>query len=87
MGSRQQDKIVKVQEPSERMGGEKKESSPMYLRVVGRKKDRNITPLLGSTSAAMLVLLHQDAKLAPVQHLDPLEDSSSSHASSASCQG
>ena len=84
MGSRQQDKIVKVQEPSDRMG-EKKESSPMYLRVVGRKKDRNITPLLRSTSAAMLVLLHQDAKLAPVQHLDPLEDSSSSHASSASC--
>ena len=44
MGSRQQDKIVKVQEPSERMGGEKKESSPMYLRVVGRKKDRNTLP-------------------------------------------
>ena len=40
MGSRQQDKIVKVQEPGERMGGEKKESSPMYLRVVGRKKER-----------------------------------------------
>ena len=59
----------------------------MYLRIVGRKKDRNITPLLRSTSTAMFVLLHQEAKLAPVQHFNPLEDSSSSHASSTSCQG
>ena len=41
MGSRQQDKIVKVHEPGERMGGERKESSPMYLRVVGQKKERS----------------------------------------------
>ena len=38
MGSHQQDKIVKVQKPYERMGGERKESSPMYLRIVGREE-------------------------------------------------
>ena len=36
---------------------------------------------------AMLVLLHQEMKLTPVNHLNPLEDLGSSHAMSTSCQG
>ena len=35
-----QDWIVKVQEPLGEDGGEEKEDSPMYLCVVGWKKER-----------------------------------------------
>ena len=35
----------------------------------------------------MLVLLHQEAELTPVNNLDSLEDSGSSHVTSTSCQG
>ena len=46
MGSRRLDEIVKVQKPYERNGGEGKEGSPMYLRVVGqRRKNRNSNAL------------------------------------------
>ena len=37
MESHQQDKIVKVQKPYERMG-RKERSSPTYLRVVGQEE-------------------------------------------------
>ena len=58
----------------------------MYLRVVGQREEKhNITPLLGLMSAVMLVLLHQEAKLAPVDNFDPLEDSGPSHVVSTSC--
>ena len=53
-----------------------------YSRAKGK---RNITPLLRSTSAAKLVLLHQEAKPTPVHHLNPLEDPGPSHATSTSC--
>ena len=69
-------------------GGERKGGSPTYLHAVGRRKEKcNITPFLGSTSVAMLVLLHQETKLTPVNYLNPLEDSGSSHVMSTSPQG
>ena len=47
----------------------------------------NITPLLGSTSTVtMLVLLHQHPKLGPIDDLNPLKDTSSSHATCTSSQ-
>src|SRR6202012_6270275 len=76
MGSHQQDKIVKVQKPYERMGERGKKQSDVSAYSRAGRKNRNITPLLRSSSTAMFVLLHQEAKLTAVQHLNPLEDSS-----------
>jgi hypothetical protein len=57
MGSRRLDEIVKVQKPYERNGGEGKEGSPMYLRVVGqRRKNRNSIGVSGRAATAS----HQD---------------------------
>ena len=41
MGSYQQDQIVKVHEPLWVDGGEGKEGSLMYLRIVGQEEKRN----------------------------------------------
>ena len=45
MGSHQQDKIVDVQKPYERMGGERKGGSPTYLHSIVGREERIVTIL------------------------------------------
>ena len=68
-------------------GREERRQSDVSAYDRAKERKRNITPLLRSTSAVMLVLLHQEAKPTLVHHLDPLEDPGPSHVTSTSCQG
>ena len=80
----EQDQIVSYTGFNERKGKKSKRGSPTCLHSEV-KSERNITPPSGSTSAVTsLVLVHEDPQPGPVDCLNPLINSGSSHAASAS---